>query len=82
MSFLLAFSYNLSNSWRRSRSYKRKGNCRFDYVKNKNKPAISFYPVPPESSSGGTLILETMSAVSDERAIINHVADEKSEFKR
>ena len=57
-------------------SQKRKRYFRFDYSNR-----ISFYPVPPESSSKGTSFWVTMSSVPDERAVIDHVVDKKFEFK-
>ena len=47
---------------------------------DKNKSAIPLYPVPPESS-GGKLLWELMLFMPYEKAIINHEADEKYEFK-
>ena len=47
---------------------------------DKSKQAISFYPVPPGSSSEGTSFWATMFSVPDERAVIDHVVDKKFEF--
>ena len=46
-----------------------------------NKSAICFSSVAPEASSGVTSLWATMSSVPAERAVIDHVADEKPKLK-